>query len=82
MALTGWREMCDPLLEEKIGPVAAVVVDDVLTELGVREQEVTASHFVRFVRLLYEKLPDSIDRRAFCHDFQAGVLRKYGFGKP
>lgn len=81
MALTGWREVCNQLLAEKIGPVAVVLVDDVLTELGVKEREVTASHFVRFVRLLYEKLPDSIDRRAFCHDFQAGVLSQYGFGK-
>lgn len=81
MALTGWRAVCDQLLAAKIGPVADVLVDEVLFDLGVAEKELTASHFVKFVRLLYDKLPDSIDRRAFCHEFQTGVLRQYGFGK-
>jgi hypothetical protein len=82
MALPGWRQASESLLAEKIGPIAPIVVEDVLTELGVMERDMTASHFLQFVRVLYTKLPASMDRRAACQELQVAVLKAYGFGKP
>jgi hypothetical protein len=81
MALSGWRGITVKTLAEKVGPVANLVVDEALTELGVAEQDVTAAHFVQLVRLLYEKLPANIDRRALCQTLHTAVLKAYGFGK-
>jgi hypothetical protein len=81
MSLNGWRYLSEKLLAEKIGPVAELLVSDALAELGVTEQELTASHFSKFVRSLYEKLPDSIDRRALCHELQAAVLHAPGLNR-
>jgi hypothetical protein len=82
MALPGWRQASEKLLAEKIGPIAGIIVSDILTELGITERDMTASHFLQFVRVLYAKLPTSIDRRAVCQELQVSVLKAYGFGKP
>lgn len=79
MAVLGWRETTERILAQKIGPIAPLLIDEVLAELGVTEQDVTASHFVKCVRSLYNKLPESLDRRTICRDLQAEVLRSYGF---
>jgi hypothetical protein len=81
MALPGWRQATEKVLAEKIGPIAGIIVSDILTELGVTERDMTASHFMQFVRLLYKKLPTTADRRAICHELQTAVLKTYGFGK-
>jgi hypothetical protein len=77
----GWRHACVKLLAEKVGPVADLIVEDVLVELGVKEHDVTASHFVKLVRSIYEKLPATLDRRALCQDLHVAVLQAYGFTK-
>jgi hypothetical protein len=81
MALSGWRQFTVQAVAEKIGPVAELLVDDAFNELGVSEQDMTAAHYLRFIRLLYEKLPASIDRRELCRQAQAAVLQAYGFKK-
>jgi hypothetical protein len=81
MALPGWRQTTVKLLAEKIGPIADIIVSDVLAELGVTERDMTASHYLQFLRLLHAKLPTAIDRRALCQDLQVAVLKAYGFGK-
>lgn len=79
MALAGWRQFTVQALAEKIGPVADLLVDDALNEMGVSEQDMTASHYQRFIRLLYEKLPAGVDRRELCRQAQVAVLQAYGF---
>lgn len=81
MSFNGWRYISEKLLAEKIGPVAELLVSDALAELGVAEQDFTASDFPKFVRSLYEKLPDSIDRRRLCHELQSAVLHASGFNR-
>lgn len=81
MAIPSWRQITVRVLAEKIGPVADLVVGDALAALGVAEGDMTAAHYIQFMRLLYEKLPASIDRRSMCQELQASVLKAYGFGK-
>ena len=80
MAIPSWRQITVRVLAEKIGPVADLVVGDALAALGVAEGDMTAAHYIQFIRLLYEKLPASIDRRSMCQMLQASVLKAYGFG--
>lgn len=74
-----WRETTVRILSEKIGPQASTIVDQALEECGVAEHQVTATHFVDLVRVLYEKLPPDVDRRALCRSVTASILQAYGF---
>jgi hypothetical protein len=76
---TLWRETTVRILSEKIGPQASTVVDQALAACGVTESQVTAVHFVDLVRVLYDKLPPSVDRRALCRSVTASILQAYGF---
>lgn len=79
MAIMGWRHACVELLANRVGPVADLLVDDVLAEIGVKEHDVTANHFMKIVRAVYEKLPATLDRRGICQELQVAVLQAYGF---
>lgn len=79
MALQKWREATVRVIAEKTGPVANLIVDDILSELNLGEQDMTASHYVQFIRLLYEKLPATLDRRELCRQSQIAVMQVYGF---
>lgn len=81
MALPGWRYVSEKVLADKVGVMSGLLMQECISELGVPEHDITASHFLQFVRLLYEKLPTTIDRRALCQELQATVLQTYGFNK-
>jgi len=74
-----WRETTVRVLSDKIGSQANTIVDQALKECGVPEDEITSAHFVDMVRILYDKLPPEIDRRALCRSVTAGILAAYGF---
>jgi hypothetical protein len=79
MALPKWREVTVRVIAEKTGPVANLIVEDILSELELSEQDMTASHYIQFIRLLYEKLPATLDRRELCRLAQVAVMQVYGF---
>ena len=79
MSLPKWREATVHVVAQKTGPAADLIVDDTLAALDMEKEEMTASHYLQFVRLLYDKLPTTLDRRQVCQQAQLAVLKAYGF---
>ena len=79
MTVPLWRATTVRILSETLGPMAEQVVDQALAECHVTEADVTARHFVDLVRVMYEKLPPSVDRRELCRAVTANILQAYGF---
>lgn len=79
MGLTNWRETTVAMLSEKVGPVAALLVDDALRKMRDVGSEMPASQFLKFLRTLQGLLPVEIDRKAVCDDIRDAVFRQNGF---
>jgi hypothetical protein len=77
MSWLGWREATVRLIGEKIGPVADLIVDDVLRKQELDGRDMMPAKFVRFLDLLYDELPPDIDRAALCHELKRRMLNSY-----
>lgn len=78
MSIRGWRAVTVQALSEKIGPVADLLVEDVLAKQGVGEEGMNATTYLRFLELLYQELPHDVDRKALCIALRHQVLSLYG----
>ena len=82
MALPGWRATTVSTLSNKIGPPAEIIVDDALRKQGLNGKDMAAWRYVKFLELLYQELPDEIDRSAMVLTMHNLILKKYGFAQP
>lgn len=77
MTWFGWQEMTVHLIAEKIGPVADLIVTDILRKQGLADNDMVPVKYVKFLELLYQELPPDIDRGALCRELQRKMLNSY-----
>lgn len=57
MSLQGWRKETIAILSDTIGPVAEIVVDDVLARMGIGEDGMIATNYPRFLEVPCPECP-------------------------
>ena len=64
------------LLLQRMGPVADLIIDDVLTRMNLHGKDMVASQYLKFLQLLSEELPDGIDKNVVIEALRAVVFRR------
>lgn len=57
------RKAIIQLLDEEVGLLAEVIVDEIIEMLGINDEQLSRIWAGRFIRLLDQRLPRDIDRR-------------------
>ncbi len=77
MDIMGWRSVVADVLAEKIGILSDIVIDETLEEMGVSEENLQIRQLGIFMKHLYAKLPDDIDRRQLLYEIRDSLMKEY-----
>jgi GTP-sensing pleiotropic transcriptional regulator CodY len=77
MDIIGWRNVVASALAERVGILSDIVIDETLEEMGVVEEEMQIHMLGSFMRHLYTKLPDDIDRRQLLSEIRDSLMKEY-----
>lgn len=78
MDIIGWRNVVAGTLAERVGILSDVVIDEALEEMGVSEEQMQIRMLGIFMKHLYAKLPEEIDRRKLLYEVRNSLMREYG----
>jgi hypothetical protein len=77
MDIIGWRNVVAGVLAERVGVLSDVVIDETLDEMGVSEDQMQIHQLGIFMKHLYTKLPDDIDRRQMLYEVRDGLMKEF-----
>ena len=66
MKIDKWRERTVSEVAESAGPVAEMLIDSAVRTVGAANDIGTPHGYCRFLRALYEELPENLDRKQIC----------------
>ena len=77
MDIIGWRSVVAGVLAEKVGILSDVVIDETLEEMGLSEDKMEIRLLGIFMKHLYGRLPDDIDRRQCLYEIRDSLMKEY-----
>ncbi len=77
MDIIGWRGVVAGVLAERVGILSEVIIDETLEEMSVAEDEMQIHMLGSFMKHLYTKLPNDIDRRKLLHEIRDSLMTEY-----
>jgi hypothetical protein len=78
LMLEGWRGVVRDQLARDISFLADVIIEEVLShDLNMKEQEVRPNHINEFLKALYYRLPDDVDRRAIVFGIRDVLISEF-----
>ncbi len=77
MDIIGWRNVVAGALAERVGILSDIVIDETLEEMGVSEEEMQIRMLGVFMKHLYTKLPEEINRRQLLFEVRNSLMKEY-----
>jgi superfamily I DNA and RNA helicase len=77
MTIVGWRQVVVNVLAEKVGVLSDIIVDEVLEEMHLTENDMRIGLFSEFMKKLYSRLPEDVDRRKLIHEVRDKLIAEY-----
>lgn len=77
MAIVGWRQVVVNVLAERVGVLSDMIVDEVLEEMRLTESDMRVGLFGDFMKKLYSRLPEDIDRRKLIYEVRDKLMEEY-----
>jgi hypothetical protein len=77
MAIVGWRDVVVDVLAEKVGVLSDIIVDEALEEMGLIEDDMRVGLLGQFIKKLYYKLPEDVDRRKLISAVRDKLMKEY-----
>jgi ATP/maltotriose-dependent transcriptional regulator MalT len=77
MTIVGWRQVVVNVLAEKVGVLSDFIVDEVLEEMHLKENDMRIGLFSEFMKKLYSRLPEDVDRRKLIHEVRDKLIAEY-----
>ncbi|MDH3672669.1 MAG: hypothetical protein OES46_16180 [Gammaproteobacteria bacterium] len=77
MAIVGWRHVVVDVLAEKVGVLGDMIVDETLGEMSLVEDDMRLGLLSEFIKKLYYKLPEDVDRRKLISEVRDKLMQEY-----
>lgn len=77
MTIVGWRQVVVNVLAEKVGVLSDIIVEEVLEEMRIAEDDMRIRLFGDFMKKLYSRLPEDIDRRKLIYEVRDKLMAEY-----
>jgi len=77
MDIVGWRNVVAGVLAEKVGVLSDIVIDETLEDMGMSEDDMHVGLLIVFIKRLYTKLPDDVDRRKLLYEVRDTLMKEY-----
>ena len=76
--LEGWRDVVRAQLAREVSFLADVLIEEVLGhDLNVAEQDVRPAHINEFLKALYYRLPEDVDRRTIVLGIRDALITEF-----
>lgn len=82
MVNRNWSEIVRNTLLDEVGPLADILLADVMEAAGIDEGEETPGKLVRFLKQLYADMPADFDRADICSRLSREILNVDIFENP
>jgi hypothetical protein len=77
MTIVGWRQVVVNVLAEKVGVLSDIIVEEVLEEMRLTENDMRIGLLGEFMKKLYSRLPEDIDRRKLIYEVRDKLMTEY-----